>query len=143
MRAKTVQAEVEMPVVLTKFAIGCTVHHPGSIADVETICRDSRDHSEALKKYVREFDSDDNGLFKKHNGDFWAVRIYKTIGVQVICFRPHTLFEKLSVASPEVVSCITVKRTLRSWYLQETLRVSDMSLDCSSQQPHRNVSKYD
>lgn len=55
-----------------EIAIDCTVHYPGSIADVELFCQNAESHNEASKMYVSELCCDKSGPFEHFKDAFWA-----------------------------------------------------------------------
>lgn len=72
-KLKLYEYKVESLVTSLGLVTGCTRHYPRFISDVETLRQNSEFHNGAPKKYVRELDDDDNGLFQHRKDDFWAI----------------------------------------------------------------------
>ena len=65
--------KVEVSVLPSGLAIGCTKHYPGSISDLEIFRNNSGFHEEASKKVVVDQSYDDNGLHEIHRMDYWGI----------------------------------------------------------------------
>ena len=65
--------KVEVSVLPNGFAIGCTKHHPGSVADLEIFRHNRIFHEEATRKYVTDLSFDDMDIVPEHSADYWAI----------------------------------------------------------------------